>query len=150
MKSPNLGFGSFLFKESQENLKSDTSTKHYLVILIEQGDKFKMSDVFTKDQIDFIVDLRKEYLEAGFDPDSDELIDFFLEEGYNEAEAKAALDFYMELEQLGPIGMLEEYPELDWSEDFRNEYGYYEDDEDFDDDAFDEDEYYEDEDDEDF
>lgn len=103
-----------------------------------------MSDVLTKDQIDFIVDLRKDSLETGFDLDSDELIDTFLEEGYTETEAKAALDFYMELEQLGPIGMLEEYPELDWSEDFRNEHGYYEDDEDFDKDEF------QDEDDEDF
>ena len=96
-----------------------------------------MPITLTEDQIDFIVNFRKDILESEYSLDLDELTETFLEEGYNKAEVKAAIDFYMELVELGPAGMLEEYPDLDWSEEFRNEYGYYEDDEDFEDDEFD-------------
>lgn len=51
--------------------------------------------------------------------------EFFLddEEGDFVGVEKEAADFYEDLIGLGPAGMLEDYPELDWSDDFIAEYG---------------------------
>lgn len=44
-------------------------------------------------------------------------------------EKREAVEFYEELQQLGPAGMLEEYPDLDWDKSFLKEYGDNEDEE---------------------
>lgn len=57
-----------------------------------------------------------QYFEGGFE-------EFLDEEGYDEETKEEALDFYYTLRGYGPAGMLEEYPDLDWDEDYIAEYG---------------------------
>ena len=78
--------------------------------------------------------------ECGHFADIDEIKSFVNECGLvkNKKEKEEAMSFYEELQQLGPVGMLEEYPDLDWDEYFLQEYG--EEDDEYDEED-DEDEY---------
>lgn len=78
-----------------------------------------------------IIEAVKEEYEYGHSAEIDEIKEFIDECGLakNEEEKEEAIDFYEELQQLGPTGMLEEYPDLDWDENFLEEYGDNEDEE---------------------
>ena len=69
--------------------------------------------------------------ECGHHADSDEIKEYVDECGLakTKKEKQEAIEFYEELQQLGPVGMLEEYPDLDWDEYFLEEYGDNEDEE---------------------
>lgn len=62
--------------------------------------------------------------ECGHHEDIDGIKAFVNECGLTESEEEKqeAVEFYEELQQLGPAGMLEEYPDLDWDEYFLEEY----------------------------
>lgn len=78
-----------------------------------------------------IIEAVKEEYEYGHAAEIDEIKEFINECGLakDNEEKKEAISFYEELQQLGPAGMLEEYPDLDWDEDFLEEYGDNEDEE---------------------
>lgn len=63
--------------------------------------------------------------ECGHHADYDEIKEYVDECGLakTKKEKQEAIDFYEELQQLGPVGMLKEYPNLDWDEYFLEEYG---------------------------
>lgn len=88
----------------------------------ECSKKKKINESLTKDQKDLIIDIIKADFECG-------MVDIEAFAAYVEDEddfvgcCYDAVDFYEELANLGPAGMLEEYSDLDWDEDFVAEYG---------------------------
>lgn len=79
-----------------------------------------------KDQQEYIIELVKMEFESGqhIYKDAND-IKCALEEGELFANSiNKAIGLYFELLDLGPRGFYEEYPNLDWDEDFIAEFGY--------------------------
>lgn len=83
------------------------------------------NDVLTDAEKDYIIEMAQMDYECGGCTYSDDLYDVIAEtlDTYDKAKLEAGIEFYQELAQLGPVGMLHEYPELDWSDDYKAEYG---------------------------
>lgn len=81
----------------------------------------ELPEVLSEIQKDLIIEIAQADFECGHFTDRD----YFLndEEGDFKGVEDAAADFYDDLIGLGPAGMLEEYPDLDWSKDYIREYG---------------------------
>lgn len=79
----------------------------------------------TKEQEDFIIESIKEGFESGHSIyDHDDLKALLKESGLFKNNYKLAEDRYFELLDYGPSGFYEEFPNLNWSSDFIEEYGY--------------------------
>lgn len=84
--------------------------------------KKRMNESLTEDQKDLIIDIAKADFECGM-VDVEAFAACIEDEEDFTGSCYDAVDFYEELANLGPAGMLEEYPDLDWDEDFVAEYG---------------------------
>lgn len=84
--------------------------------------KKRMNESLTEDQKDLIIDIIKADFECGT-VDAEAFAACIEDEDDFVGCCYDAVDFYEELANLGPAGMLEEYPDLDWDEDFVAEYG---------------------------
>ena len=79
-----------------------------------------------KEQQAYILDAVKLGFEYGLENDEDKFKRELQEEGsLFEGQVEEAAEWYSELVNYGPAGFYEEYPDLDWDEDFISEYGEY-------------------------
>lgn len=76
-------------------------------------------------QKNVIVDMVQADFEVGLPQnDAEELKGLLLEDGdFDDSNVDEAVNYYFELTNLGPEGFLEEFPDLDWSDDYIAEYG---------------------------
>lgn len=82
-------------------------------------------DMLTEEEKDYIIETAQMDYECGGCNYSDDFYDIMSEilDTDDDDKIAAGIEFYQELAELGPAGMLEEYPDLDWSDDYRAEYG---------------------------
>lgn len=87
-------------------------------------------DMLTEEEKDYIIETAQMDYECGGCTYSDDFYDIMSEilDTDDEEKIAAGIEFYQELAELGPAGMLQEYPELDWSDDYKAEYGEFDDD----------------------
>lgn len=74
-------------------------------------------------QKNIVVEMVKADFECGHPTTGEDMRSYFEEDEDLKDNVDAAVDYYVELVQMGPGGFYEEYPDLDWDEDFVAEYG---------------------------
>lgn len=82
----------------------------------------KKYDDLALEQVDIVIDTMKRVLELDIDHNLDELEDYFRELGFNEKQVHQGINFYMDLYEMGPYKMYQNYPDLDWRDQFLNRY----------------------------
>lgn len=89
-------------------------------------------DMLTEEEKDYIIETAQMDYECGGCNYSDDFYDIMSEilDTDDDDKIAAGIEFYQELAELGPAGMLQEYPDLDWSDDYKAEYGEFDDEDD--------------------
>lgn len=92
---------------------------------LQESVEHNMHDILTEEEKDYIIETAQMDYECGGCTYSDDFYDIMSEilDTDDEEKIAAGIEFYQELAELGPVGMLQEYPELDWSDDYKAEYG---------------------------